>query len=180
MRNKIIIIVSAVLVLLTIVIVCFNRKDTTVDTVTINNVNINTIKETTVGLYDEDNRVIDRYGNDVTDNPKGYNSMMVYKTGCEFRPSVYWYTDTSCSPEDEVTMANALQNHMPGYVVYKSMLLTEEDNNLYEPIFREYGSADLLFYLYTVDGDYIACRIRNYIYYYNIEDNIVHNIELEV
>ena len=175
MRNKIIIVFSVTLIVITLIVLALNSQKIS-NTNNNNDVNPDIIKELPVGVYEEDGSIIDAYGNDVTDNPEGYNSMDIYKEGCEFRPIEKWYTESSCAPESEIEMANALQSEIKGYVRYKAILLTEDDEGLYTPISSQYGETDLLYYIYTSKEEYIACRIYDRIFYYNVSDNVVHTI----
>lgn len=172
MKNKVIITISILLVGITILAIILTSSNSD------ERIPVDNIKEMSIGIYNEDGTVTDAYGNDVTDNPEGYNSMAFYKAGGEFRPVEKWYTKVSVSPDTEIEVANVLQSVIKGYVEYQTQILCEGDEYLYEPISSMYGTTDFLFNIYTEDEEYVACRIGSVIYYYNIEDSIVHSVNI--
>lgn len=172
MRNKVIIILSVAIILITAIVIILNVKNDNSASKDL----ADDIKEIPIGIYEEDNTIIDSEGNDVTNNPDDYNSIYDYKIGCKFRPTEKWYTESSYAPENEIEMATLLESEIKGYVKYSSELLTEGDEYLYNPISSQYGTTDLLFHIQTKDAEYVACRISDTVYYYNIADNIVHSV----
>ena len=174
MKNKVIIIISLLLVSITIIVFLLTNKNESISDSTIKG----NVMSLPIGLYEENGSIKDKDGNDVTDNPDNLNNILQYKVGCEFRPTEKWYTELSCSPINEQEIAKVLESKIKGYVKYQAYLLSDGDDYMYSPISSVYGTSDLLFSIYTEDAEYKACRIYDTVYYYNVSDEIVQSIPI--
>lgn len=180
MRNKIIIIISIIVL---IVLISFSVKvylNTKVDHIKQHtDVEAVDIADYPIGAFNKDGTITDGYGEKITPDEIDPNvDPLEYKTGTPYRPIEDWFTECSYSPEIELSYAKALSPFIQGTVTYRLALLDGYDYSEYAELADTIDSigTDMLMDIRTDTDHYIATNDLYKIYWTRVGSGVINEV----